>query len=348
MTSFEPVLRVFDEIVRAQPGTGAGFCVWHDGAFVVDAYGGFADAGRTREWRRDSIVQSYSVSKPFAAMCALLLVDRGKLDLDAPMSRYWPEFRAPATVRHVLSHQAGVVALSKPAPTEIFYDWDGLCALLADQEPEWEPGTALGESALFYGHLVGELVRRVDGRTLGEFLQAEICGPEGLDFSIGVKDQARIVDLTGLENLGAGEKPDLYRRATENPPGAFDATIVNGAAWRAAEIPAVNGHGTARGVCGLYAALMQGKLLSADLFAEATTAQCTGVDRVFGHESAWGLGFGLDDNGYGMGGSGGNYGGACPKEGYAIAFVTGSVGGFDKIDRLDTAVRDCLGLSHSA
>lgn len=125
MTSFEPVLRVFDEIVRAQPGTGASFCVWHDGEFVVDAYGGFADAGRTREWQRDSIVQPYSVTKPFAAMCALLLVDRGLLDLDAPMSRYWPEFRAPATVRHVLSHQAAVVALSKPAPTEVFYDWGG-------------------------------------------------------------------------------------------------------------------------------------------------------------------------------------------------------------------------------
>lgn len=125
MTSFEPVLREFDEIVRAQPGTGASFCVWHDGEFVVDAYGGFADAGRTREWQRDSIVQPYSVTKPFAAMCALLLVDRGLLDLDAPMSRYWPEFRAPATVRHVLSHQAAVVALSKPAPTEVFYDWGG-------------------------------------------------------------------------------------------------------------------------------------------------------------------------------------------------------------------------------
>lgn len=150
--------------------------------------------------------------------------------------------------------------------------------------------------------------------------------------------------MTG-EALEGGEKPELYRRSTENPPGAFEAAVVNSAAWRAAEIPAINGHGTARGVCGLYAALMQGKLLSASLLAEATTAQCTGIDRVFGGESSWGLGFGLDDSGYGMGGVGGNYGGACPKDGYAMAFVTGSVGGFDKIDRLDTAVRDCLGPS---
>src|SRR5262249_37293170 len=159
----------FAGVVDAQPGTGAAVAAWADGTWVVDLRGGWADAARTREWQRDGIVMPYSVSKPFAALCALTLVDRGTLGLDAPMQRYWPEFRAPATVRHVLSHQAGVVALDEPAPTEAFYDWDRMCVLLAAQEPEWEPGTAHGESALFYGHLVGELVRRVDGRTPGAF-----------------------------------------------------------------------------------------------------------------------------------------------------------------------------------
>jgi CubicO group peptidase (beta-lactamase class C family) len=117
------------------------------------------------------------VSKPFAAMCVLTLVDRGSVDLDSPMQRYWPELRAEASVRDVLGHRAGLVALDEDAPEEAFYDWGLMCSLLAAQTPTWPPGTAQGESALFYGHLLGELVRRVDGRTLGRFLREEVCGP---------------------------------------------------------------------------------------------------------------------------------------------------------------------------
>ena len=148
---FGPVRDAFGDVTRAQPGTGAAVAAWVDGAWVIDLWGGPGDAGRTRVWERDSIAMPYSVTKPFAAICALLLVDRGALDLDAPMQTYWPEFRARATVRHVLSHQAGVVALDEPAPTEAFFHWDRMCALLAAQEPEWAPGTAHGESALFFG-----------------------------------------------------------------------------------------------------------------------------------------------------------------------------------------------------
>ncbi len=182
------------------------------------------------------------------------LVERGQIELDALMQRYWPEFRPPATVRHVLSHQAGVVALDEPAPTEVFYDWDRLCSLLAAQEPVWPPGTAHGESALFYGHLVGELVRRVDGRSLGRFLQDEICGPRSLDFAFGLaaSDLDRAVELTGLDEAfregNASTRPELYRRAIGNPTGAQSPEVVNGRAWRTAEIPAVNGHGSARGI----------------------------------------------------------------------------------------------------
>jgi CubicO group peptidase (beta-lactamase class C family) len=313
---------------------------------VVDLWGGTADlAGRP--WERDSIVQPYSVSKPFAALPALVLADRGRLDLDAPARRYWPELRADATVRQLLSHQAGVVVLDEPAPTEAFYDWDRMCALLAAQEPAWPPGTAHGESALFYGHLAGELVRRVDGRGPGRFLREEVCGPLGLDFAFGLTpaESARAVELTGLDGFGertSGERPELYARAVANPPGVWDPAVVNGAAWRAAEVPAVNGHGTARAVAGLYAALQRGKLLSPGLLAEATTAQCSGPDRVFGHENAWGLGFGVYPDGFGMGGTGGSYGGA--GEGYAFAFVTGSMGDFDRCDRVENAFRSCAGL----
>jgi len=345
------VREVFEETVRALPGTGAALAAWHDGVWVVDLWGGWADAALSRPWRRSSIVQPYSVTKPFAALCALRLVDAGKLELDAPVQRYWPEFRAPATVRHVLSHQAGVVALDEPAPTATFYDWDGLCELLARQEPAWTPGTAHGESALFYGHLVGELVRRVDGRSLGRFLGEEICGPLSLDFQVGLSpaDRRRAVDLTGLDETfrrsNEAGRPALYRRALGNPPGALEARVVNSAAWQSAEIPAINGHGSARGIASLYAALLRGELLSPAVLAEATTAQCAGRDRVFGHENAWGLGFGLDDDGFGMGGVGGSFGGANTREGYALAYVTGTMGDFSAGEALENTFRSSLGLA---
>jgi CubicO group peptidase (beta-lactamase class C family) len=279
-----------------------------------------------------------------------VLVDRGLLDLEAPMQRYWPEFVAPATVRQMLSHQAGVVALDQDVPTEAFYDWDHLCALLAKQEPAWEPGSGLGECALFYGHLVGELVRRVDGRTPGPFLRQEICGPLGLDFLIGLTDdeQARAVELTfdndEFRRINADGRPELFQRAISNPPGAQDVQVVNSRSWRSAEIPAVNGHGTARGVAGLYAALLRGELLSTGLMQEATSEVCSGPDLILGEDVQWGLGFGVDDDGFGMGGIGGSMGWASTQGNYAIGFVPGAIGTFDRADAVENALRHCLDL----
>jgi CubicO group peptidase (beta-lactamase class C family) len=347
---FAAVREQFASVIAAQPGTGAALAVWSGGHLVIDLWGGYADQGRTRPWAADTLVQPYSVSKPFAAVCALHLAGAGRLDLDAPVQRYWPEFRAAATVRQVLSHQAGVVALDQPAPTAAFLDWTWLCGLLAAQEPSWPPGTAHGESALFYGHLVGELVRRVDGRTPGRYLREEICGPRGLDFAFGLTaaEQARTADVTGLDDhfraAGLAGKPELYQRATSNPPGNLDPAVVNSAAWRAAEVPAINGHGTARAVAGFYEALATGGLLSPGLLTEATTPQCQGPDRVFGADVAWGLGFAVDDDGYGMGGLGGSYGGHSVAGGYSIGFVTGSAGDHARLERLENTVRDGLGL----
>jgi CubicO group peptidase (beta-lactamase class C family) len=348
---FRAVRECFADIVRAQPGTGAGFAAWCDGRLVADLWGGHADAERRRPWQAGSIVQPYSVSKPFAAVCALRLVQDGRLDLDAPVQRYWPGFRALATVRHVLSHQAGVVALDQPAPVEAFYHWDRLCALLAAQPPAWEPGTAHGESALFFGHLVGELVRRVDGRSAGQFLREEITGPRGLDFAFGLNQaqQARAVDVTGLDDAFradcAAGRPELYRLAMANPPGALEGGVVNSAAWRAAQIPAINGHGTAAAVAGFYHALATGSLLSPGMLAEAVAPQCAGPDRVFGGDNAWGLGFGVSQDGYGMGGLGGSYRGTSTAGGYTIGFVTGSAGNHDRLDTLEATLRSCLGLA---
>jgi CubicO group peptidase (beta-lactamase class C family) len=348
---FDSVADAFAEVLAGASGNGAAVAAWHNGAWLVDLWGGWSDVVAEHSWNRDSIVQPFSVTKPFAALCLLRLVDRGAVDLDAPMQRYWPEFRAPASVRQVLSHQAGVVAIDEPAPTSTFYDWPQLCALLARQEPQWAPGAEHGESALFYGHLVGEVVRRVDDRSLGRFLGEEICGPLGLDFAIGLtpEDLGRAVDLSGIDDgfraRNLAGKPELYGRAISNPPGALDPAVINGAQWRAAEIPAVNGHGTARGIAGLYAALMRGDVISSALLAEATTVHSAGTDLVFGHDNAWGLGFAVDGDGFGLGGLGGSYGGASRSGDYAFGFVTASVGDGAAGLLVENALRSALGLA---
>jgi CubicO group peptidase (beta-lactamase class C family) len=347
--SFSAVRDVFAEVLDGQPGTGASFAVWHDGQWIVDLWGGYADAAHTRPWEQDTLVMPYSVTKPFAALCVLVLVDRGLVDLDVPMREYWPALRAPATVRDVLSHRAGLVALDEDAPTEAFYDWDLMCSLLERQEPSWLPGTAHGESALFYGHLLGQVVRAVDGRSLGHFLREEICGPHDLDFHIGLGDAelARVADLTGYgaEFVASQEGyPELYYRAIGNPPGARDAAVVNGERWRRAEIPAVNGHGTAPAVAGFYVALAHARLVGPGLLDELQRSRGTGPDLVVGGDRAWGLGVALDTDGYGMGGTGGSFGWWSEAGQYAAAFLTGRIGTHDRGERLENTVREVLGL----
>ncbi|WP_148573714.1 serine hydrolase domain-containing protein [Nocardioides caldifontis] len=345
---FAPVEAAFREVVEGHPGTGASLAVRHDGEWVVDLWGGWADAARTRPWQRDTLVMPYSVTKPFAAVCVLLLVDRGLVALDEPVATYWPELRAATTVRELLAHRSGLVLLDEPLPEEALYDWDRLCASLAAQEPAWEPGTAAGESALFYGHLLGEVVRRVDGRPLGRFLAEEVCGPLDLDFHVGLADAelARVAELTGfgdeLRSVGEG-RPPLYARAVGNPPGLLDPAVVNSERWRRAEIPAVNGHGTARAVAGFHVALGRGTLLSDAVRRELVTG-VEDEDLVIGGPTTWGLGVALDPDGFGMGGLGGSFGWWSEVGGYAIAFLTGHVGDHDRGDRLEGALREVLGL----
>jgi CubicO group peptidase (beta-lactamase class C family) len=347
--AFAGVRDVLADVLAGQPGTGASFAVWHDGEWVVDLWGGCADAAHTRPWRWDTLVMPYSVTKPFAALCVLTLADRGLVDLDAPMQRYWPELRAAATVRDVLSHRAGVVVLEDSAPEGAFYDWDLMCSLLALQAPAWVPGTAQGESALFYGHLLGQVVRRTDGRSVGRFLREEICGPRDLDFHIGLGDTelARVADLTGFDaefQVAQQAGLELYRRAIANPPGARDPRVLNGERWRRAEVPAVNGHGTARSVAGFYAALAHGHLVGPGLLGELTRGRGVEPELVIGGEREWGLGVVVDPDGYGMGGVGGSFGWWSEVGQYAVAFLTGHIGDHDRGERLEGAVREVLDL----
>jgi CubicO group peptidase (beta-lactamase class C family) len=346
---FEPVRDVFLEVVAAQPGTGASLAAWHDGEWVLDLYAGWADVDHTRPWTADTLVMPYSVTKPFAATAVLVLAEQGVLDLDAPVQDCWPELRARTTLREMLAHRTGLVVLDDPAPEEAFYDWELMCRLLTEQEPTWEPGTAAGESALFYGHLLGEVVRRVDGRTIGQVLREEVCGPRGLDFHVGLGpgELGRVADLSGFDEefVRRGEQQtELYQRAIANPPGARDPSVLNSERWRRAEIPAVNGHGTARAVAGLYLALARGTLLGDDMRHQLLTGLGEEPDLVIGDVREWGLGVVVDADGFGMGGVGGSFGWWSEVGGYAFAFLTGHIAGHDRGDRLENAFRAVLGL----
>ena len=218
----EAFLRCFDELGE----TGAAYVAIRDGHLIADLWGG-------EGFRRDSLVHVYSVTKPMAALCVLVLVDRGVLSLDDPVARMWPEFaqagKGSVTVRQALSHQAGLVALREPQPPEVLLDWERICELIAAEPPWWEPGTGHGEHALFYGHICGEFVRRSDGRSLGAFWRDEVAEPWGLDFHIGLgpEELARAVDLEGELTAGTGE---VRRLALTNPPGLLDLSVVNGKA----------------------------------------------------------------------------------------------------------------------
>ena len=346
---FEPVRDVFLEVLRAQPGTGASVAAWYDGEWVLDLYGGWADAAHTRPWASDTLVMPYSVTKPFAALAVLVLAERGVLDLDATVQSWWPELRASTTLRQMLAHRTGLVALDEPAPEEAFYDWGLMCRLLEDQEPTWAPGTAQGEAALFYGHLLGEVVRRVDGRSLGQVLREDVCGPLDLDFHVGLGPEqlGRVAELTGFDDefrRRGEEQTELYRRAIANPPGALDPRVLNSERWRTAEIPALNGHGTARAVAGLYAALADGRLLDDDVRRQLLTGEGEEPDLVIGDTREWGLGVVLDPDGCGMGGVGGSFGWWSRLGGYTFAFLTGHIGDHDRGDRLENAFRAVLEL----
>ena len=349
---FEPVADALADVVagaQARGTTGSAVAAWHDGRWVVDVWGGWADAALSRPWQRQSLVMPYSVTKPFAAVAVLLLADRGVVDLDAPLATYWPGFASPATVRQVLAHTAGHVVLDEPAPEAAFYDWELMCRLLAHQQPVWPSGEGIGESALFYGHLLGQVVRAVDGRSLGSFVADEVCRPHALDFHIGVpeRDLGRVVDLTGFDDdfrRRGAERQGLMAAALANPPGALDPSVVNSSAWRTAEIPAVNGHGTARAVAGLYVALAAGDLLSPAMTAQLTGTAAAGYDRVLGEDARWGLGVALDDDGWGMGGVGGSFGWWSDAGRYAFGFVTGDIADHDRGGRVENALRGVLGL----
>lgn len=304
---FDPLRGQLQAHLDSGEELGASLVVDLDGDRVVDLWGGYRDQARTTAWDEHTIVNVWSTTKTVTALAVLMLVDRGQLDVHAPVARYWPDFAAAGKeevqVRHLLAHTSGVSGLEQPATVEDMYDAERAAARMAAQAPWWEPGTASGYHALNYGHLLGELIRRVDGRTLTEFVAQEIAGPLDADFTIGAPEKAwsRIADVVPPPPLPvdlSGADPTSPAVRTMNGPAAT-AETANTEAWRRAEIGGANGHGNARSVARMLSAIARGgevdgvRLLSPAAIDLIFDEQAHGVDLVLGVPLRWGIGYGL-------------------------------------------------------
>lgn len=370
---FAPVRRAFERNFRRHGELGASVAVYQDGEPVVDLWGGFADAARTRPWERDTLVHVASTTKGLTALCLHRLADEGRLDLDAPVAHYWPEFaqagKAGLPVHMLLSHRAGLPAIRRRLPREARYDWERMCAALAAEAPWWEPGTRHGYHAMTFGWLVGEVLRRIDGRSVGTFLREEIATPLGIDFHIGLSPakEARCADVVWQGNGGGNPLLKKARKASamadlafSNPPGGPDE--FNSEGWRRSEIPAANGHANARAIARAYAALACGgsldgvRLLGPDQLALATTEQAFGPDAVLAdYPMRYALGFllghprmpfGPSPRAFGHPGMGGSLGVCDPDArlgfGYAMNCVQSGMAGDARGFALLHAVYACL------
>jgi CubicO group peptidase (beta-lactamase class C family) len=304
---FEDVRSALAGNIEAEAELGASLVIDLDGVIAADLWGGYRDEDRSTEWTRDTITNVWSTTKTVTSLAALMLVDRGELDVDAPVAAYWPEFAASGKqdvlVRHLLSHTSGVSGLDQPAVVEDLYDAEKAAARFAAQAPWWEPGTASGYHALNFGHLIGEVLRRITGTSLKQFVADEIAGPLGADFQIGAAeaDWDRISPVIPPPPLPF----DLAALGLDSPvvktftgPVA-DANNANTPGWRLADIGAANGHGNARSVARILSVISRGgevdgiRLLRPETIDVIFREQSNGVDLVLGVPLRFGIGYGL-------------------------------------------------------
>ncbi|WAJ38908.1 serine hydrolase [Pseudomonas sp. GOM7] len=357
---FEAVKETFASLFDDPQERGAALCIQIGGETVVDVWAGVMDKDGQQAWHSDTIANLFSCTKPFAAVVALQLVGEGKLELDAPVARYWPEFAAAGkeriTLRHLLCHQAGLPALRELLPAEALYDWSTMTAALAAEAPWWPLGDGQGYAPITYGWLVGELIRRVEGRGPGESIAARIAKPLGLDFHVGLPDSEfdRVAHIgRGKGNLGDTAAQRLLKvmmsdasamstRSFTNPPSIMTST--NKPEWRRMQQPAANGHGNARSLAGFYAGLLDGRLLESELLAEMTREHGVGEDKTLLTRTRFGLGcmldqaevanatYGLGCNAFGHPGAGGSSGFADPERDVAFGFVINNLGPYVLMD----------------
>ena len=335
---FEPMRAALSRVVEERDhGGGATVAAFVQGRPVVDLWAGSLSP--------DSLVHTWSAIKPVTGACLLHLVGLGRLGLDDPVRGIWPELAAGQDgrlqIRHLLSHAAALVTVPRPATGQFLLDWNAMMAGLAAAETDWVPGAGVGEHAFTFGHLVGEIVRRVDGRSLGRYLAEELSGPLALDLHVGVDDAGheRVADTVGLTEAWweeqRGPHGSLRRRAF---PDRVDDALVNSELWRRGEVPAVNGHATARGLAGFYVRLLEDRLpRGVDELGAA------GFDLVLGQPAEWTLAGGrVAGSEVGMGGLGGQWGAARRDMGLAWAFLTTAMGSDDPADGLERVLLRCM------
>lgn len=311
---FEDLRKLLEEQIAAGDEDGASIVLNIGGKNVVDLWGGYLDTTRSKPWEKDTITNVWSSTKTVTTLAALILVDRGLLDLDAPVSKYWPEFaqngKEGVLVRHLLSHTSGVSGWDEPVTAEIIQDLSQSVPLLEKQAPFWKPGTASGYHAVSQGHLIGELVKRITGKPLKQFVAEEIAGPLGSDFQIGAleKDWSRIAPVSPPPPMPAEFFANLDPKSPAiktfgNPP--LDATASWTPSWRKTDMGAVNGHTNARGLNRILTAVTLGgsvdgtKVISPETIEKIFEVQADGVDVVIGFPMTFGTGYGLTSGGTG-------------------------------------------------
>jgi len=307
---FEDLVAALAEEITTGGELGAAIAIDIGGELVVDIWGGYADRAKTREWSENTIVNVFSSTKNLTALAALVLIERGLLDPFAPVVKYWPEFAANGKqdieVRHILSHTSGVSGWEMPFTLADIYDWEKSTAQLAAQAPWWPPGSASGYHVLTIGHLIGEIVRRITGKTLKQFVSEEIAQPLGADFQIGAQpeDEDRIAELVPPPPLDVplDAVPDdhpMRRTFAMQPPTPEAALAAETAEWRRADIGSANGHGNARSLARALSPISLGgsangvHLLSPHTIDLIFQEQANGIDLVLAMPSRWGIGFAL-------------------------------------------------------
>ncbi|KPM46315.1 hypothetical protein AK830_g137 [Neonectria ditissima] len=309
-TKFHELRALFDGFLRSGDELGASICVNLDGEDVIDLWGGYTDASRSKPWTEDTIVNVFSCTKTVASLALLMLIDRRLVDPEENVAKYWPEFatrgKEGIKVRHILSHTSGMSALQKGTTLEDLVDFDKITSQLASQAPLWTPGTASGYHSWTFGFLIGAIVLRVTGISLRQFIREEIAKPLEADFQVGAedKDWARISPVVPPPPTGetAASDPDsIGTRTFANP--VPDANFANTESWRKAEIASANGHTNARGLARILSVLALGgtvngrQLLSPETIELIFQEQARGVDLVVGISLRFGIGYGLRGDG---------------------------------------------------